>query len=90
MKYRGHNPRRDGNERDIIDALRKIGCHTEPLSGCPGMPDLLVSLGRRIFLLEIKNPAANGKVNEYQIDFQKRFPVVVVRSIEEALEAVTL
>ena len=54
------------------------------------MPDLLVALAGRLFLLEIKNPETKGKVNEWQIAFHKRYPVTVVHSLEEALVAVGL
>ncbi len=84
-----HGKRVDENQKEIVKALRKIGCNTEPLSGCPGMPDLLVSLGSQIFLLEIKNPKTYGKTNRYQDKFHERFPTNVVRSPGEALDVVT-
>ena len=89
MKYRGHNARRDSNEREIIEALKKIGCEVTTPMGEPGMPDLLVSLGRKLVMLEIKTD--KGKVNSYQEDFHKRFKghCFVVRTAEEALEIMT-
>ena len=54
------------------------------------MPDLLVSLGKNLYLLEVKNKDGKNKVSDDQIKFHKRFPVSVVRSIDEALEAVTI
>lgn len=89
MKYRGHNPRRDGNERDIIDALRKIGAEVSAPMGEAGFPDLVCCLGRKLVMLEIKS--GKEKINEYQEDFHRRFKghVFVVRTVEEALEAVT-
>lgn len=87
MKRRQYAKRNDANQKPIIAALLRIGCEVEPLSGRTGMPDLLVSLGKRIFLLEVKTE--KGKENKDQEKFHKRFPVAVVRSEQEALEAVT-
>ena len=90
MKHRQYAKRTDHNQREIIYGLRRAGCETEPITGCGGMPDLLVALACRLFLLEIKNPNTRGKINEWQIAFHKRYPVTVVHSLEEALVAVGL
>lgn len=90
MKHRQYAKRTDHNQKEIIYGLRRAGCETEPIIGCGGMPDLLVALGDRLFLLEIKNPNTQGKVNKWQIAFHKRYPVSVVHSLEEALIAVGL
>ena len=89
MKRQAYAKRTDENQKDIVDELRRIGCEVESLSGCKGMPDLLVALANRIFLLEVKNPETKGKPNDDQERFHKRFPVSVVRSIDEALKVVT-
>lgn len=47
--------RRDPNEPEIVDALRSAGATVVPLSG-PGLPDLLVGLAGRTYLLEVKQP----------------------------------
>jgi len=90
MKHRQYAKRTDHNQKEIIYGLRRAGCETEPITGCPGMCDLLVAFRGRLFLLEIKNPETKGKVNEWQIAFHKRYPVSVVHSLEEALVAVGL
>ena len=89
MKCRGHNAKRDANEKTIIESLERIGCEVEPIQGCEGMPDLLVALGSRLFLLEVKNPDGRNRVEKGQEEFHARFKTTIVRTIEEALEAVT-
>lgn len=53
---------RDANEADIVRALRGVGCSVIRL-GDPGVPDLLVGIGGRTLLLEVKLPlgARGGK-----------------------------
>jgi len=89
MKHRAYANKVDANQQEIIDELKRIGCEVETISGCAGMPDLLVALANRLFLLEVKNVKGKNKVNEDQIAFHKRFTTTVVRNIEESLEAVT-
>jgi len=89
VKRRQYAKKNDANQPSIVDALLRIGCEVEQLSGKKGMPDLLVSLGKRLFLLEVKNPEGKNEVNEDQEKFHKRFPVSVVRNDQEALQAVT-
>jgi hypothetical protein len=89
MKHKSWAKKVDKNQQEIVAALRKIGCNVETITGISGMPDLLVSLGNRLFLLEVKNVEGKNKVNDDQVKFHKRFTVTVVRNIEEALEAVT-
>ena len=89
MKRKSWAKKVDANQQEIIDALKRIGCEVEPISGCAGMPDLLVSLGSRLFLIEVKNIEGKNKVNDDQVEFHKRFPTSVVRCPEEALEVVT-
>ena len=87
MKYRGYAKRADANESEIARALVGIGCEVEKLTGSAGMPDLMVCLGSRLYLLEVKTD--KGKPNADQMLFHHRFPVKVVRSIDDALDAVT-
>ena len=89
MKRQSWAKKIDANQGEIVEALKRIGCEVEVLSGCAGMPDLLVALGNRLFLLEVKNVKGKNKVNEDQVKFHKRFKTTVVRNIEEALEVVT-
>lgn len=56
MKYA---KQRDANEPAIVQALEQAGASVQKL-GEPGVPDLLVSFGDVLHLLEVKNPAAKG------------------------------
>ncbi len=80
----------DGNQTFVVSALLQVGCEVEDLSAAGrGFPDLVVQLGGRVYLMEIKNPAGKNRLTEAQIKFNKRFPVHVVRSAEEAIRVVT-
>lgn len=50
---------RDANEAEIVTALEAAGAAVQKL-GEPGVPDLLVSFGDVLHLLEVKNPNAKG------------------------------
>lgn len=90
----------DKNQGDIVDALKKVGATVEFLTAVgSGCPDLLVGWRRRNFLLEVKNPATRygqGKDDnatrtlEAQKEWHQswRGHVVVVRTIDEAFEAI--
>lgn len=77
----------DGNQREIVEALRAIGrsvmlLHREG----DGVPDALVGNGYENILVEIKIPG--GKLNPLQRKFFATWngPKVVARSVEEAIE----
>ena len=48
--------KRDGNEKNIIAALRARGASVQQLDGA-GVPDLLVGFRGRLLLLEVKDPS---------------------------------
>lgn len=49
--------RTDGNQSDIVDKLRRIGCSVQLLSSVGGgCPDLLLGYCNRTYLVEVKNP----------------------------------
>ena len=80
----------DKNQPEIVDALRKVGAavvHLHQVGG--GCPDLLVHGRNRTFLLEVKQPGE--KINKAQAEFIATWPgeVHVVRTIDEAVKAVT-
>ena len=83
----------DANQREIIAALRKIGCSVQLLHQVGGgCPDVMVGFRGVTTLLEIKNPAGLNKVSESQITWQNEWrggPVWVVRSAGEAIDTVT-
>lgn len=82
---RGGKP--DGPQRDIVDALRVAGCQVLIISGAGfGAPDLLCqSPSGRLRLIEVK--ARTGKLRPAQEEFRRLWPVAVVRTAEEALDA---
>ena len=80
-----HNKRVDSSQKDIVAALRKIGCKVYVL----GLPlDLLVWHRGRSFLVECKVPG--GSFTKQQVEFMAEWPgeIHVVRSPEEAVAKV--
>ena len=85
--------RRDTNERDIIEALTAAGATVQQLS-IPNAPDLLVGYvdpetnAPTNALMEVKT--ARGKLEEGQRAWIETWngQVYVVRTIEDALEAI--
>lgn len=91
---------RDANEREIVQALRAIGCSVTPLDGT-GVPDLLVGWLGRTVLLEVKRADvkrttrgdrtdARGLLKSQQMWWNKwrGAPPILVRTPEEAIAAV--
>jgi Holliday junction resolvase len=93
MRYRA---KVDVNQAEIVAALRKVGRSVIHLSTLgKGIPDLLVSNGSEMWLVEVKNPDVKGYKNEYTED-QKDFyikwkgkPIVTVYTVDEAIEKTT-
>jgi hypothetical protein len=81
--------RTDGNHADIRQAMRDAGADVEDMSGAGrGFPDTVVrTRDDRVLLVEIKTPT--GKLTPAQVKFHQRFPVHIVRTVEEAVELVT-
>ena len=80
----------DGNQPEIVEALRRVGAkvlHLHQVGG--GCPDLLVWGKGRSFLMEVKQPGEN--INKLQAEFIATWPgeIHVVRTTEEAIKAVT-
>jgi len=74
--------RTDSNHTEIRDAMRSMGAQVFDLSGAgKGAPDTIVNMDGRILLVEIKTPT--GKLTKAQVDFHSRFPVHIVRCIED-------
>ncbi|MFH0899569.1 MAG: hypothetical protein V2A73_02945 [Pseudomonadota bacterium] len=82
----------DTNQAVIVKALRDAGCLVLDIHAvCQGVPDLLVfryGWGERLHLLECKS--ANGTLTDEQREFGLLWPVHVVRTPREALQAVGL
>lgn len=78
--------RRDSNELAIKAALEQLGATVVQLSQ-KGLPDLLIGFRGETYLLEVKTKT--GKLTPAQIAFREAWqgkPIVVIRSLEEALE----
>jgi len=81
----------DANQSEIVAALRKVGASVQDLSSVGGgCPDLLVAFRGFNVLLEVKNTAGLNRVGDAQRDWIKdwRGPVVIVRTVTEALNAI--
>lgn len=66
------NPKRDGNEKEIIAALEKEGCTVHQING-KGVCDLLVCTPElKTILVEVKMP--DGVLTKAQIEFHKKWP----------------
>jgi hypothetical protein len=85
MSLARYAKRRDDNEKPIVDGLTALGFEVERLDVC----DLIVRRRSwppdKLRLLEVKS--ARGSLTPRQKLFRLRFPVAVVRSLDEALEA---
>jgi hypothetical protein len=82
----GQARKRDQNEPAIVDALTRCGLRVAKVS-LPGFPDLVV-YGPRcgVRLLEVKSKA--GRLTPAQVEHTAAgWPVVVVRTVEDALLA---
>lgn len=96
MKYARQ---RDKNEQPIVDALKAAGAAVQKLDGT-GIPDLLVSYGGVLRLIEIKNPLAkgggkyntgDGALTEAQTKWWKAWTgeaPAIVHNVDEALKAI--
>ena len=90
MNQRGR--RRDVNEAEIVEALRRAGCTVEQLDAArPGLPDLLVGRAGVNYLIEVKR---RGFVDlaDVQVDWHLRWrgQVSTVSDPQEALAVVGL
>lgn len=87
----------DENQLEIIKALRKIGCSVRSLSDVgQGMPDIIVGLAGKNYLIEIKDgekPLSAQKLTSDQEYFHSIFwqgQKAVVNNVNDALDIVTL
>jgi hypothetical protein len=94
MGLHSHANTRDGNEKEIVDALRHLGASVVRMDKpC----DLLVGYRGRNYLIEVKLPlgkrggSSHSQLNDDQKDFDKtwRGQFDVVRSTDEAIQLVT-
>ncbi len=86
----------DDNQHLIIEALEKIGCSVRSLASLGhGIPDILVGLAGKNYLIEIKNgenPLSKQKLTPDQEYFHSVWQgqKAVVNNINDALDIVTL
>ena len=82
----------DANQHEIAAGLRKVGCEVLSLAAMGnGCPDLLVNHAGQLTILEVKDgdkPPSRQKLTPHQIKFKQRWPVHVVRNLDEAIQAV--
>ncbi len=85
MSINRHNPQRDANEKEIVDALKKVGCSVVRINWL----DLIVGYKGENYIIEVKMP--KGKVSAGQqliIDsWQGRKPEIA-RGIDDALKII--
>lgn len=88
--------RTDSNHSEIVAALRSFGASVRSLASVgQGMPDLLVGIGGRNVLLEVKDGAKPPSARRLTPDEQHFFDswtgqVAKVESVDEALRAIGL
>ena len=93
----------DRNQPEIVEALRKVGCRVAPMHAAgQGFPDLVVGIparaapfrAPRIALFEVKDgqkPLSERRLTPEQEAWHalwSGYPIYVVESVEQALEAV--
>lgn len=80
--------RSDGNKKDVVAALRKIGARVDVIER---PVDLLVTYRRRIWAIEIKNPETGYGLSEDQEQFLALAGTsgAVVKDADDAIRLVT-
>ena len=84
----------DGNQVEIVTALRQIGASVAPCHAVgDGFPDICVGWQGHTYLLEIKDPTkprSGQKLTPSQVEFHEswRGHVAVVKTVKEALDAI--
>lgn len=87
--------RRDENEKEIVAALRKVGCSVSFINSDDGVPDLVVGRSGLNYLLEVKDgskPPGKQKLKPNQLEWHANWKgqKAIVRTIAEAFVAVGL
>lgn len=85
----------DANQNEIVSALRKTGCSVQILSSVgKGCSDLVVGFAGLNLMMEVKDgskPPSAQKLTLDQVKWHQDWngTVVVVNSVEQALQAVS-
>ena len=81
----------DGNQAEIVKALRAVGCSVVITTACgSGFPDLVVGHKGLTYLMEVKTPTGELLPNQVAFASAWKGHYTVVRSVQEALSAVGL
>jgi hypothetical protein len=94
MSRRYAHQKTDANHREIVEALRKVGCTVQSLASVgQGCPDLLVGFLGRNTLLEVKDgkkPPSQRALNDSELKWHQtwRGNVFVVESVADAFRIV--
>jgi hypothetical protein len=83
--------RTDSTQTDIVNALRRCGCrvlHLHTLGS--GAPDILVGLGRRLTMMELKSgdlSPSRRRLTPLEQDFARDWAghVITIESVDQAL-----
>ena len=79
----------DRNQAEIVAALRAVGASVQSLASIgKGCPDLLCGYRSRWYVIEVKSPGGRLTDDEERWISLARGQVVVVDSVEAALEAI--
>jgi len=79
----------DGNQAEIVEALRQIGCSVQSLASVgDGCPDLLVGYRGRNVLVEVKR--AKGRITEDQWRWRNGWvgQAAIVRTVTDAVNLI--
>lgn len=85
----------DANQKEIVEALRKIGCTVQILSSVgKGCPDILIGFRGSNYLAELKDgkkPKSEQKLTPDQIKWHSLWngQVNVINSVEDAIKLVS-
>lgn len=83
--------RADGNQKEIVEALRGIGASVAVTSQVGnGFPDIVVGLFGKNYLMEIKNKDTYGKLSTEQKIFADKWKgkIILIETVDDALRAV--
>lgn len=89
-------PRLDGNQGEIVKALRQAGCFVQSLASIGGgCPDILCARGGVIKLMELKDssqPPSKQRLTQDEIEWiaKCKCEVNIVKTIDEALAVMNL
>lgn len=81
MNYRR---RIDANHARLLSTLRKLGWEVWDSHAIPGFVDAVIYRAGMLRLIEIKTD--DGKLTPAQQDLHRRFPVVILRSLDDCLK----